>query len=66
MSMQAADQLRLARPAAHLRSASWFIRRTLFGVMAISVFVIGSACLLYAGIDPDDTAAMASDQSQSE
>jgi hypothetical protein len=43
----------LARPAAELRSASWFVRRTLIGVVALSVFMLGGAWLLHASIEPD-------------
>ena len=56
----------ILRPAAHLRSASWFVRRALLGIFALSVFVLGSAWLLYASIDPSEAAAAGQDQSQSE
>jgi hypothetical protein len=45
-----------ARPAAELRSAGWFVRRALFGVIALSVFVLSGAWLLHASIEPDGTA----------
>ena len=66
VSPTAIDQLQTHRPAAHLRSASWFVRRALLGVFALSVFVIASAWLLYASIDQDDTAFAAQSQTQSE
>jgi hypothetical protein len=53
-----------ARPAAQLRSAGWFLRRTLIGVFALTVFVTSGALLLYASIEPDGTNA--AEQSQSE
>ena len=43
------------RPAAQLRSAGWFVRRTLVGVLALSVFVLSGAWLLHASIEPDGT-----------
>jgi hypothetical protein len=52
------------RPAAELRSASWFVRRTLIGVFALSVFMMGGAWLLHASIEPDG--ATTAEQSQSE
>ena len=52
------------RPAAHVRSTGWVIRRALFGILTLSVFVLGTACLMYASIEPDATAV--ADQSQSE
>lgn len=52
------------RPAAHLRSRGWVLRRALLGVIALSAFVLGSAALLHASIEPGDTAV--ADQSQSE
>jgi hypothetical protein len=54
----------LARPAAELRPASWFVRRALFGVLALSVFMLGGAWLLHASIEPDG--AISAEQSQSE
>jgi hypothetical protein len=54
----------LARPAAQLRSASWFVRRALFGVFTLSVFTLGGAWLLYTSIEPDGAAI--AEQSQSE
>ena len=64
---QPADALiHTVRPAAHLRPASWFVRRALIGVFALSVFVLGSAWLLYAGIDPNEAAAADAEHSQSE
>jgi hypothetical protein len=53
-----------ARPAAELRSARWFLGRTLFGVVALSVFMLGGAWLLHASIEPDGAAN--AEQSQSE
>jgi hypothetical protein len=47
-----------------LRPASWFVRRTLIGVFALSVFMLGGAWLLHASIEPDGTAS--AEQSQSE
>jgi hypothetical protein len=58
------DQLPMARPAAVMRSAGWFLRRTLIGVFALSVFVLSGAWLLHASIDPDTTSI--AEQSQSE
>jgi hypothetical protein len=54
----------LARPAAELRPASWFLRRTLIGVFALSVFMMGGAWLLHASIEPDGAAS--AEQSESE
>jgi hypothetical protein len=53
-----------ARPAAELRPASWFVRRTLIGVFALSVFMLGGAWLLHASIEPDG--GVSAEQSESE
>ena len=66
VTQPATDQTQTLRPAAHLRSAGWIVRRALLGVFALSVFVIGSAWLLYAGIDTDDAAYAEQTQTQSE
>jgi hypothetical protein len=58
------DQLPPARPAAQLRSAGWVLRRALFGLVALSIFVISGAWLLHASIEPDSTTF--AEQSQSE
>ena len=50
------DLPRTIRPAAEIKSALWFVRRALLGIVVLSVFVLGSACLLYAGIDADEAA----------
>ena len=52
------------RPAAHLRSGGWVVRRALLGILALSVFVLSGAMLLHASIEPDG--GDASEQSQSE
>ena len=65
-SQTAIELTQTLRPAAHLRSAGWFVRRALLGMFALSVFVIGSAWLLYASIDQDDTAFAEQSQTQSE
>ena len=65
-SQMANNQAQTLRPAAHLRSAGWFLRRALLGVFALSVFVIGSAWLLYASIDQDETAIAEQSQTPSE
>ncbi len=59
------NEMQTLRPAAHLRSRSWVLRRALLGVIALSVFVLSGAVLLHASIEPDETASLA-DQSQSE
>ena len=66
MSQTTVDDLQTLRPAAHLRSAGWFLKRTLLGLLALSIFVMGSAWLLYASIEPDEAAAVEQTQSQSE
>lgn len=66
MSQSADTLIQTIRPAAHLRSASWFVRRALIGVFALSVFVLGSAWLLYASIDPKEAVAADTEHSQSE
>jgi hypothetical protein len=53
-----------ARPAAELRSAGWFVRRTLIGLFALSVFMLSGAWLLHASIEPDG--ASIAEQTQSE
>jgi hypothetical protein len=63
VQLQAGTAWELARPAAEIRSARWFIRRTLIGVVALSVFMLGGAWLLHASIEPDGTQ---SEQSHSE
>lgn len=52
------------RPAAHLRSAGWVVRRALIGIFALSVFVLSGAWLLHASIEPDSSSM--TEQSQSE
>jgi hypothetical protein len=37
----------------------WALRRTLLALVILVVFVGGTACLLYASIDPDDETAPA-------
>ena len=52
--LQQADTLQQPiRPAAHLRSTGWVLRRALIGIFALSVFVLSGAWLLYASIEPD-------------
>ena len=63
MSQQASIEQTI-RPAAHLRSAGWVLRRALIGIFALSVFVLSGAWLLYASIEPDSTTL--AEQSQSE
>jgi hypothetical protein len=53
-----------ARPAAELRSAAWFVRRTLIGVFAVSVFMLGGAWLLHASIEPDGTTSAEHSESE--
>jgi hypothetical protein len=36
-----------------MRSASWFVRRALIGLFALSVFMLSGAWLLHASIEPD-------------
>lgn len=63
--IQSADNVQQPiRPAAHLRSGGWVIRRALIGLFALSVFVLTGACLMYASIEPDGSTV--ADQSQSE
>ena len=38
---------------------AWALRRTLIGIVILTVTVTGAACLLYASIDPDVEAAPA-------
>jgi hypothetical protein len=52
------------RPAAELRSARWFLGRTLIGVVAVSVFMLGGAWLLHASIEPDGAASAEPSQSE--
>lgn len=52
------------RPAAHLRSMGWVVRRALLGIFALSVFVLSGAWLMYASIEPDGSQPI--EQSQSE
>lgn len=52
-------ELQTLRPAAHLRSRGWVLRRALLGVIALSVFVLSGAMLLDASIEPDETASAA-------
>ena len=64
MSLTDKDFAPPARPAAELRSAGWFVRRTLIGLFALSVFMLSGAWLLHASIEPDG--ATIAEQSQSE
>ena len=64
MSQSSTPSLAPVRPAAELRSAGWLLRRALIGIVALTIFVISGAWLLYASIDNDE--ASASEQSQSE
>lgn len=41
------------RPAAHMRSGAWFLRRAAIGIVALTIFVTGGAWLLHASIEPD-------------
>jgi type II secretory pathway component PulL len=53
---QSTDMLQqTARPAAHLRSGGWVLRRALLGIFALSVFVLSGAMLLHASIEPEGT-----------
>ena len=64
MSQSSTPNLAPVRPAAELRSAGWLLRRALIGIVALTIFVISGAWLLYASIDNDE--ASVSEQSQSE
>lgn len=48
MSIQ--DQA-LPRPAYAIRTAGWFIRRAVIGLLILTLSIAGSAALLYASID---------------
>lgn len=38
-----------------MRSAGWFLRRTIIGLVALTIFVTGGAWLLHASIEPETT-----------
>ena len=62
---QSAETVQLPlRPAAHLRSGGWVVRRAVFGILALTVFVLSGAMLLHASIEPDGSDG--TEQSQSE
>lgn len=64
MATEPSVELQPVRPAAHMRSMGWVLRRAVLGMLALCVFVLGSAALLHASIEPGDTSL--ADQSQSE
>ena len=64
MSHIQADLMPLARPAAQLRSAGWFLRRALFGTVILTVVVMSSAILLHASIDQETASAVEQNQSE--
>jgi hypothetical protein len=52
----------LLRPEARMRSAAWFLRRTLLGLTLLSIFAFGGAFLLDATIEPDRDGVTASEE----
>ncbi|HRK17565.1 MAG TPA: hypothetical protein PK970_01300 [Hyphomicrobiaceae bacterium] len=54
-NMQTYNEL---RPAAHLRSVGWFVRRAMIGILALTIFVTGGAWLLHASIEPEQNTAV--------
>ena len=57
MSVPAPKQVEDGRPAAHVRSMGWVVRRTLLGLVVLIGIVVSGAWLLYASIDVDAEAA---------
>ena len=64
MSQPAESLQQPIRPAAHIRSSGWVLRRALLGIFALSVFVLSGAVLLHASIEPDSADKVDTTQSE--